>query len=159
MRTWNYFRQYWLYAVGITFLALALRGTAVAQVQTQPTGSPLHPTFPLLDSDGRNVLDSGAPISTMQTCGQCHDTDFIASHSFHADVGLSQFGQPGVNSWDNSPGLYGRWDPLTYRYLSPEGDDVIDLTTPEWLMTVGLRHAGGGPAITSRALIAAGVRL
>jgi thiosulfate reductase cytochrome b subunit len=139
-------------ALILTAVFLAARGTAVAQEQTpiQPTGSPLHPTFALLDADGRNVLDSGAPISTMQTCGQCHDTEFIAGHSFHADVGLSQFGQGGVASWDSSPGLYGRWDPLTYRYLSREGDDVLDLTTPEWLMTLGLRHAGGGPATTSR---------
>ncbi len=134
----------------LTAVWLAIGSTAVAQEQTLPKGSPLHPTFALLDAHGRNVLESGAPISTMQTCGQCHDTEFIASHSFHADVGLSQFGQPDGESWDSSPGLFGRWDPITYRYLSPEGDDVIDLTTPEWLMTVGLRHAGSGPATTSR---------
>ncbi len=160
MRTSNHFRHYWLYGLGLTLLAIGLvvRGTpalsadevAVAQGQTTPKGSPVHPTFALLDADGNNVLDSGAPISTMQTCGQCHDTEFIAGHSFHADVGLSQFGQPGVSSWDSSPGLFGRWDPITYRYLSPAEDSVVDLTTAEWLMTIGLRHAGGGPATTSR---------
>ena len=49
----------------------------------------------LLDRDGLNVLDSGAPISTEQTCGQCHDTEFIASHSFHTDLGMSQSYAPG----------------------------------------------------------------
>lgn len=154
MHTINHSRHHLLYGLGLTLLVLAgfvaVRQTAVAQEQTTPKGSPVHPTFALLDADGNNVLDSGAPISTMQTCGQCHDTEFIAGHSFHADVGLSQLGQPGVSSWDSSPGLFGRWDPITYRYLSPAEDSVIDLTTAEWLMTIGLRHAGGGPATTSR---------
>lgn len=49
--------------------------------------SPLHPTFALLDKDGENVLTSGKALSTMQTCGQCHDTEFIQSHAFHSDLG------------------------------------------------------------------------
>ena len=27
----------------------------------------------------------------MQTCGQCHDTEFIQSHAFHSDLGLSDY--------------------------------------------------------------------
>jgi thiosulfate reductase cytochrome b subunit len=117
-------------------------------------GSPMHPTFPLLDATGQNVLDAGTAVSTMQTCGACHDTEFIANHSFHADAGLGEFGAAGSvangRAWDTSPGLFGKWSPLTYRYLSPQGDGVVDLTTPEWLQTVGVRHAGGGPAVSSR---------
>ncbi len=113
-----------------------------------PAGSPMHPTFPLLDSSGQNVLESGQPLSTITTCGQCHDTAYIASHSFHTDLGLSDY-QPG-DSLDASPGAFGKWDPLTYRYLSQPGDGLLDLGTPEWLMTVGLRHVGGGPAVNSR---------
>lgn len=157
MRTRKQFRpQHIIWGFGVTCLLIAAllfaNNAARAQEQppTQPEGSPLHPVFPLLDGDGSHVLESGNPISTIQTCGQCHDAEFIASHSFHADVGLSQFGQPGAQSWDNSPGLFGKWDPLTYRVLSQAGDEVIDLTTPEWLMTLGLRHAGGGPATTSQ---------
>lgn len=141
-----------LFSLGFICLLLAgllmVRDTAVAQ--EQPVPSPFHPSFPLLDSAADNVLDSGKPISTMQTCGACHDTEFIASHSFHADAGLSQFGQSGSTHLDASPGLFGKWDPLTYRMLSTENAEVIDLTTPEWLMTVGLRHPGGGPATSSR---------
>src|SRR5690242_1715491 len=29
------------------------------------------------------------PGSTMKTCGQSHDTDFIQKHAFHPDLGLS----------------------------------------------------------------------
>ncbi|MEJ2757779.1 MAG: hypothetical protein P8046_04775, partial [Anaerolineales bacterium] len=112
--------------------------------------SPLHPTFAFLDENGDNVLESGNPVSTLTTCGQCHDTEFISSHSFHADAGFSAQTEPGETSsgraWDTSEGLYGRWNPITYGYLSPEGDEITDLTTTEWLQTIGQRHVGGGPA-------------
>ncbi|MFN8378234.1 MAG: cytochrome b/b6 domain-containing protein [Anaerolineae bacterium] len=49
--------------------------------------SPMHPTFPLLDSSGTNVLDSGAPVSTLMTCGSCHDVEFITHHTLHGDGG------------------------------------------------------------------------
>ena len=130
-------------AVLTSMLAIGI-GSAAAQ------RSPLHPTFSLLDEAGGNVLDSGSPISTMETCGACHDTTFITEHSFHADVGLTALtaaGETGSGrAWDTSSGLFGRWNPLTYRYLSPAGDERIDLTTPEWIQLFGARHVGGGPA-------------
>ena len=114
----------------------------------------LHPSFPMLDVDGENVLVSGNPISTLNTCGSCHNTDFISNHSFHTDVGLDNFSAPGSLSdsrpWDTSPGLFGKWDPLTYRYLSPQGDEIVDLTTAGWLQELGVRHVGSGPATTGR---------
>src|SRR5210317_1736839 len=73
--------------------------------------SSLHPTFQFLDQNGENVIDTGEPVSTLNTCGACHDTDFISSHSFHADAGLSEFSPagevPGGRTWDTSPGLFG----------------------------------------------------
>jgi thiosulfate reductase cytochrome b subunit len=120
----------------------------------EDTGLPLHPTFPLLDEDGTHVLDSGGPVSTMTTCGGCHDTSFIAGHSFHADAGLGTMTTPGGieggRAWDTSSGLFGGWNPITYRYLSPEEDDRTDLSTAEWLKIFGVRHVGGGPAVYSR---------
>ena len=53
--------------------------------------SSLHPNFALLDTDGNNVLESNNSVSAMQTCGQCHDTEFIQSHAFHSDLGLSDY--------------------------------------------------------------------
>ena len=138
--------------------ALVMAGRAVAQdgepdrvaPETRATAPSLHPTFPLLDKDGTHVLESGAPVSTITTCNKCHDTEFIANHSFHADVGLTNMTEPGetVNgrSWDTSDGIFGKWSPLTYRYLSPAGDENIDMTTAEWIIFFGMRHAGGGPA-------------
>lgn len=160
----NRFRP--LYLLPAAFFALAVvlfagdRVIAQEEAPTEPAGSPMHPTFPLLDEEGANVLQSGGSVSTMRTCGACHDTAFIEQHSFHAGVGLGDLapegalaGQatvPGVRPWDLSPGLFGKWNPLTYRYLSPAGDERIDLTTAGWLQTIGARHVGGGPAVYSR---------
>ncbi len=127
---------------------------ASAQTPTVAQPSPLHPTFPLLDASGDNVLDSGEPVSTNATCGACHDADYIELHSYHASVGFDHLvpagevpdGQP----WDMSRSLFGRWDPLSYRYLTPVGDALMDMGTPDWIMELGERHAGGGPAVTSR---------
>lgn len=129
---------------------------AVASPAERPElqASPLHPTFVLLDEAGESVLESGNPVSTMRTCGQCHDTAFIASHSFHSDLGLKDLKTPGQTGsgrpWDISPGLFGRWDPLTYRYLSPAGDKRLDLGTADWIKVFAGRIVGGGPTITSR---------
>jgi len=138
-----------------TFAVLLLTAMLVANPTAMAQESPpLHPTFPLLDADGINVLENGQPLSTMSTCGQCHDTEFISNHSFHADVGLSALSAPGElagsQPWDTSPGLFGKWNPLTYSYLSPQGDERIDLTTADWVKRFGGRHAGGGPAEISR---------
>jgi thiosulfate reductase cytochrome b subunit len=137
--------------------ALILGGgqaTAQSEPFTAKPLSPLHPVFAMLDADGRHVLESGMPVSTMRTCGACHDTDFIASHSFHSDLGLSGMTAPGEidngRTWDTSKGLFGRWDPITYRYLTSPGDQLLDMSTADWLMTLGARVVGGGPATTSR---------
>jgi thiosulfate reductase cytochrome b subunit len=160
MRVMRHPTSYFLYLALFLTLALAALtlGSGQAAAQSAPETaaplSPLHPVFVLRDAAGVNVLESGQPVSTMQTCGACHDTAFIADHSFHADLGLAGFTAPGETAngraWDTSSGLFGKWDPLTYRYLTPTGDERLDLSTAEWLMLLGARVAGGGPATTSR---------
>ena len=143
--------------IGFIFLVTAVTISIVqARPQSVPNaqGSPIHPNFPMLDEGGGNVLDTGNPVSTLATCGQCHDTEFITQHSFHVDVGLSQMTDPGETGsgrpWDTSPGWFGRWNPIVYQYLSPLSDKLLDLGTPEWLQLMGIRHVGGGPAQYSR---------
>lgn len=129
---------------------------AVAGPKPAPASqaSPIHPAFAVLDADGQNVLNSGAAISLSQTCGACHDTAFIEEHAFHADLGLGSLTEPGQagtgTPWDTSTGLFGQFDPLTYRYLTPDGDERLDLSTAEWLQVMGPRVSGGGPATTAR---------
>ena len=150
----------WLLAA---IILLTLVGAGLWGIQKATAGSsespvaqtsPVHPTFQRLDVDGNSVLDSNAPLSLEQTCGSCHDTAFIESHAFHADLGLSDMTQPGQavtgTPWDMSDGLFGHFDPLTYRYLTPEGDERLDLSTAGWLEATGQRVVGGGPATTSR---------
>ncbi len=111
----------------------------------------LHPPVPLLDADGTPVITSGRPISTMRSCAGCHDTHYIAGHSYHANAGRNeQFAagtRPGQHAWDYSTGAFGGWSPLLYRYLTPPGDNQLDLGTAEWIQTFGWRHVGGGPAV------------
>lgn len=141
-----------LILVGLLLATIAFVGirSALAKPEAAPVGqaSPLHPTFALLDKNGENVLESGKALSTMQTCGQCHDTEFIQSHAFHSDLGLSDYAQD--SKLNASTGTFGKWDPLTYRFLSQKGDERLDLSTAEWLKIYGDRVVGGGPATTSR---------
>ncbi len=148
-------------STGISLLVIAGAALATANVVSARTpaekkeqASPLHPSFPFLDEDGMNVLETGNPVSTMNTCGSCHDSAFIAEHSFHVSVGLNDLSSPGKTvterPWDISPGFFGTWNPLEYRYLSPQGDKKVDLTTPDWIQLYGLRHVGGGPAMYAR---------
>ncbi|NDJ52176.1 MAG: hypothetical protein GYB68_03710 [Chloroflexi bacterium] len=149
-----------LVASGLTALLISLALLGWSQVsalggpqENLPDEAPFHPTFALLDADGVHVLESGNPVSTMQTCGSCHDAGFIADHSHHVDLGISAlYDEPGEEGrpWELGSGTFGRWDPLLYRYLTPEEAEFVDLTTPEWLMIYGTRHVGGGPAMVSR---------
>ncbi|MBI3159925.1 MAG: cytochrome b/b6 domain-containing protein [Chloroflexi bacterium] len=150
-------KNLWLGALLVAAALLLTTGAALSRAGASPAEQTngFHPTFALLDSDGVNVLSSGQPVSTMNTCGQCHDAEFISRHSFHSAAGLDDFSSPGAVAngriWDTSNGQFGNWDPITYRYLSPAGDERIDLTTAGWVMLYGARHVGGGPAETGRA--------
>ncbi len=144
-----------LLAVLLLAAGLSLAGAA-AQPAQRPAqaAAPLHPQFALLDADEVNVLVSGRPVSTLKTCGACHDTAFIQSHSYHASLGLDGIGQSDESAtghaWDLSSGAFGDWDALRYRYLSSAVDARFDLGTPEWVMRFGDRHVGGGPALYAR---------
>ena len=140
-----------LFIIGLLVAVTAFGiGTALASPEAAPApaASPLHPAFAVLDKDGENVLTSGSAVSTMQTCGQCHDTEFIEQHAFHSDLGLSTYQTSA--EFNASTGTFGKWDPLIYRYLSQTGDERLDLSTAEWLELNGARVVGGGPATTSR---------
>ena len=144
-------RHYTLILAGLLIVSLAFGiGSVLAQPEPvpAPAASPLHPDFALLDKSGENVMASGEGVSTMQTCGQCHDTEFIQTHAFHSDLGLSDY--QNTTEFNASTGTFGKWDPLTYRYLSQSGDEHLDLSTAEWLMLNGTRVVGGGPAESSR---------
>jgi len=76
-----------LFLIGSLSLVLGflLLTTDVTHAQTNPS---FHPAIRLLDADGVPVQTSGKPVSAMTTCGDCHDTAFIAANSSHADGAL-----------------------------------------------------------------------
>ena len=78
--------------LAITFGAAGLLAQETAPAAApEPAEPSFHPLFPLLDANGVSVLTSGEPASTLKTCGECHDTTFIAGHSPHAEYSRLTF--------------------------------------------------------------------
>ena len=99
--------------------------------------SPIHPVFALLDAAGENVLESGQPVSTLQTCGQCHDTSFIAENNFHSDLGMSDQVPPG-RSPAGSPGIPAR-EVLASGMHSPTACSLqLEMSGLTWMPNPGL---------------------
>ncbi len=122
-------------------IAAALVAPTLAAAQSR-----LHPDVALRDAEGRSVLESGGPVSPVRSCAGCHDTAFIASHSYHVSAG-SRAEPPFARPWDRGTGLWGRWQPLINRTLTPDAAAPRpDLSPAEWAALLGPRHVGGGPA-------------
>jgi len=135
---------------GLKFIALGL-ALAATPARAADRAPSLHPPVVLVDGEGTPVLRSGRPVSTMQTCGKCHDSAYIATHSYHVSLGSEERTPVGAaaerRAWDFGPGSFGRWNPLAYRYLTALGDRRLDLGVAEWVQRQGWRHVGGGPAV------------
>ena len=108
----SHFSRPWALRASISSLLTLISLTVFVVWTTVAAAKPLHPDIALLDAQGENVLHSGQSVSTMQTCGQCHDTDYIAKHAFHVDLGLNSFGMS-QEKWDGGLGYFGHWDPLS----------------------------------------------
>ncbi len=114
----------------------------------------LHPAIRLLDRNGVPVIKSGQPVSTKQTCGQCHDYQYITTHSYHVQQGLNEFftdaNRPDYfPKYVLSPGMFGKWCGMPNRVLAAHGTQNLsdfDLGRPEWVQKCGTCHVGGGPS-------------
>jgi cytochrome c553 len=133
--------------------ALVVSATLFAATPTAPANPSrvAHPALILKDDTGRNVLDSGKPISTRQTCGGCHDYDFIAD-SFHFQQGKAEMDRKLLNAhgaprFNSSPGMFGKFSIIPNRQLTHAGitsPSDADMSQPEWLTKCGGCHTGGG---------------
>ncbi len=137
-------------SVALFRAALLVLLTAVS-VAAQTTSS-IHPPIPLLDRDGVSVRTSGGAISTMRTCGGCHDSEYIATHNYHVAAGPPDDSREALASWNSNAGWFGDWNPFFYRRLTAPGDKQLDLGTAAWLQQMGWRHVGGGPAVKGHGL-------
>ena len=114
-----------LLAAGLLFFAQVPTTAPVAKQDTKPLKIS-HPTIPLLDAKGVNVIKSNAPISTRKTCGRCHDYDFITD-SFHFQQGRAERGNPellkahGISPFNVTPGMYGKYSVIPNRQLAHLG--------------------------------------
>ncbi len=110
--------------LGLTVGALLLFVAAAAASQ--------HPKIPLLDEQGNNVIEmakengqklvingvtyyKGAPFSSEQTCGACHDVDAMTK-AYHFQLGATEvsddWGKDHPQYHDKyltSPGQFGFW--------------------------------------------------
>ncbi len=112
----------------------------------------VHPRIVLKDETGENVLRSGKPISTRQSCGgDCHDYDYIAN-SFHFQQGKNEMDRAlltshGAPAFNTSPGMFGKFSIIPNRQLTAVGIEEpsdADMSQPEWLTKCGGCHTGGG---------------
>jgi thiosulfate reductase cytochrome b subunit len=124
---------------------MMIQGLLLAAWSMTAAGNSLHPGVPLLDAQGELVVVSRRPLSTMTTCGgDCHDTDYIAASSDHADAGASRLGHGETpHPWQSGPGYFGGWDPL--RYDTDGLTDSGHIDARAWVSRYGRRHVGGGP--------------
>ncbi|HEY6556780.1 MAG TPA: hypothetical protein VI072_05890 [Polyangiaceae bacterium] len=111
----------------------------------------MHPRVVLRDSAGEPVLTSGEAVSPEKSCGACHDVAWINAHSYHGTLGSDERVPLGKarsgRRWDFSPGVFGRWDPLSYL-VAPTSNSHTEALS-EWLRHESWRHVGGGPGAGS----------
>lgn len=129
-------------------LGVWLIGAESASAQTNPA---FHPPITLLDAEGTPVLDSGAPVSTLTTCGTCHDAAFIAASSGHADGALRAVS---VSIQPDAPAPSSGVEINCFLCHTAAPDNAsrlaaIDGGQPEWassatLLTTGLISAADG---------------
>ncbi len=133
-----------------------------------------HPNVTLRDENGGLVNETGYPVSVRNTCGACHNIDFI-SKSYHFQQGrlallpedvykkhyydkygnkIFKHGLPKKLSPVIDGGMYGNKvvcpHPVPVGSTDASNPAFIGITTPEWVMHCGLCHPGGGPAEKDR---------
>lgn len=147
---------------------LMLAAPAVAAAQ-----SAMHPPVPLRDAEGRNVLESGGPVSPVQSCGGCHHTRYITSHSTHGgelNCLLCHTPQPAGAQLDSARSPWAataalahtelvartasgwRWNPEAF---DPEGlarQDVLEIQDPK-TTNCGLCHGLAAQSASAAGLV------
>lgn len=145
----------------ITYPDVFIPVTPVTTVSGNKIDQPvLHPAIPLLDEQGRHVLDSGKPYSPKTSCGEgsgCHDYNAI-SHGQHFEMGRDEakdgYGV-GRGGWSqvSSPGYFGGFSCMGAQILARKNGAkgfLGDFGAAGQIKACGQCHTGGGWAEKDR---------
>ena len=109
----------------IIFLLMAGLSLNAAQAANE-----FHPAFPLLDANGEHVMETGQPMSNMETCGACHDVEFIRESSDHMAAGV--FGEEEIQCLDchGDPDASRTWTDTDYLADGSLPQGVLEIHKP-----------------------------
>ncbi len=121
----------------------------------------IHPSIPLLDKNGENVIDTQKPYSSRLSCGGCHDMDKIG-HAYHYEMGRDesdeQFGLARGIPPITSPGYFGGFNCMqgsNTQWLSKKSNvnenAFLDYGAVGLIKACESCHVGGGFAEKDRA--------
>lgn len=111
-----------------TYTGLIIAGFLLAN--TALAANEFHPTFPVLDTDGALVRDSGGPMSTMKTCGACHDTEFIRESSDHAAAGVFEEEEMPCLRCHSDFEVPAAWEPGLFEADGSLAAGILDIHKP-----------------------------
>ncbi len=155
-------RQRFMYLVGVSLALLLVQNQSIAQ--TGPASSltnaydkpVMHPAIPLLDEQGKNVLQSGKVYSPKKSCegGGCHDYEKI-THAFHFEMGRDEaddnYGKKRGIPHLVAPGYFGGFNCMggnTPTMLSKKNNssanEFLDWGSVDFIKVCSSCHMGGG---------------
>jgi thiosulfate reductase cytochrome b subunit len=89
-----------------------------------------HPAFPLRDAQGALVMESGLEMSTMQTCGGCHDVDFILESSDHMAAGVFDESEIQCMDCHGDPDASHAWDTADFEADGSLAQGLMEIHKP-----------------------------
>ena len=110
--------------------ALILLAAALAFNSAFAAQNEFHPAFPVLDEHGGLVMESGLPMSNMQTCGGCHDTDFILDSSDHMAAGVFEGKEIGCLDCHSDFRAPESWAEVTFEADGSMAPGAMDIHKP-----------------------------
>jgi thiosulfate reductase cytochrome b subunit len=132
------------FLVALTLTSAGKPAPAAAQVASEAR---IHPTIPLLDARGENVLRTGNPVSPRTTCGDCHDVDYIQAHTLHDPTAMGVLSTPAqvVSSRPRTVEARGEEEMNCFLCHTPEPDHLARTETlrgnrPDWAAAATLAN-------------------
>ncbi|GAW85421.1 hypothetical protein bplSymb_SCF00702P005 [Bathymodiolus platifrons methanotrophic gill symbiont] len=153
-------KQKWL--IHLSFLCMLFMFTNSYAVMNAFDNPVNHPPIPLLDEQGKHVLESNNPYSPKQSCAGsgCHDYEAI-THAYHFEMGRDEaddnYGAKRGLPHLVSPGYYGGYtcmggdtQNVLAKKVNADAENFADLGSAGWVKDCMSCHTGGGWAEKDR---------